>query len=285
MGVRPEQIAAIAFREWMLMQLPAKVAEINLLRAASLKSPLAGPFTIPAGGTLGVSTAFGSDAYTTVTPTSGVRTAAQLATDVNSAVGSAVAGADAQGRFTLTSLLPPTASTPSAAKLRGSVTTDINALLGFNKGGQRAITTALVAPGHDDVIDGLPQLADLVNRGAGTIVIILGDKTFKPVSANVREEFHLVNMDVAVMRIEPQQQIHRNREHIYASVRCVHELLLSNSGRRLGRELAGDVFKVNPGVGKVTAKPMSFGTKDSPNPLFDTAMFNVEVKVFERPTA
>lgn len=283
-GVRPEELAAIAMREWLLLGMPAKVAEVNALRFATLKSPWAGPFTIPVGGTLGICITPNSDTFVAVTLTSGSRTATQLAADINGTSGlSGVASTDTEGRLLLTSLLAPTTSAPSKLALRGGAT-DVNAVLGFTKGGERRLTTALIAPGNNDIIDGWPLLSDLINRGPGTVVVILGDKLSTP-DPNPRKDEHAVSMDVSVMRIEPAQQIHRNREHIYAAVRCVRELMMSNAGMQLGRASVGDIMLARPGKARIVAKPLSFGTKDNPNPLFDAAVFNADIRVFERPAA
>jgi len=282
-SVRPEQIAAIACRDWLLLGMPAKVAEVNATRAAALKSPWAGPFAIAPGATLGINVTQNSDAFVTVALTDGSRTATQLAADINGTTGlSGVASADTEGRLILTSLLAPTTSAASKVALRNAVL-DVNATLGFSKGGERCIVTALVAPSHNDIIDGWPLLSDLINRGPGTVVVILGDKVTKELP-NPRQDQHIVTMDVSVMRIEPHQQIHRNREHIYAAVRCVRELMLSGEGRRFGRGESGDVQMARPSLGRVVAKPLSFGAKDSPSPLFDAAVIQVECRIYERPS-
>lgn len=282
MSIAPEQKAAIYCREWLLLGLPAKVAEVNATRAAALKSPWAGPFTITAGQKLGICITQNSDTFVEVSLTAGSRTATQLAADINGTSGlSGVASADTEGRLLLTSLLAPTTSAPSKLALRGS-TADANAALGFTKGGEKCVTTALVASGHNDIIDGWPLLSDLINRGPGTIVVILGDKLTEELP-NPRHDEHIVTMDVTVMRCEPQAQVHRNREHLYASLRCVRELMLDGAGRTFGQRASNPIVMVRPSRGRVVAKPYSFGTKDNPNPLFDVAVFNTQVRVHERP--
>lgn len=280
MSIRPEQLAAEYCRDWLLLGMPAKVAEVNALRPAQLKSPWAGPFTITAGMKLNISVTQNSTAVVQVSLTAGTRTAAQLAADVNGTSGlSGVGSADLEGRFLLTSPTPPTAAAPSKVELASGTA---NTVLGFTKGGNKRITTALIAPGVDDVIDGWPLVSDLVTRGPGTVVVILGDKVSTE-DPNPRKDEHLVAMDINVMRIEPQMQIHRNREHIYASLRCVRELLLEGAGRTFGARADNPIMLVRPNKGRVVAKPLSLGTKDNPNPLFDAAVFNAEVRVFERP--
>lgn len=280
MSIRPEQLAAEYCREWLLLGMPAKVAEVNALRAAQLKSPWAGPFTITAGMQLRINVTQNSTTFVTASLTSGSRTAAQLAADINGTAGlSGVASADLEGRLLLTSPSPPTASAPSKVELQSGTA---NTVLGFTKGGNKRITTALIAPGVDDVIDGWPLVSDLVTRGPGTVVVILGDKVATELP-NPRSDEHLVAMDINVMRIEPQMQIHRNREHIYASLRCVRELMLEGAGRTFGARADNPIMLVRPNKGRVVAKPLSLGTKDNPNPLFDAAVFNAEVRVFERP--
>lgn len=283
MSVRPEQIAAIACREWLLLGMPAKVAEVNATRFAYLKAPWAGPFAIASGATLGVNVTANSDTFVNVALTSGSRTATEIAADINGTSGlSGVATVDSADRLTLTSPTAPTTSAASKIALRGNAI-DINTTLGFTKGGEKCVTTALVAPGNQDIIDGWPLLSDLVSRGPGTVVVIIGDKLTKEAD-NIHKDQHTVTMDVSVMRIEPASQIHRNREHLYAAVRCVRELMVSTSGRQFGRADVGDIMRVRPSRGaRITAKPLRFGGKDvTPNPYFDGAVFNVEVVVHER---
>lgn len=284
MSVRPEQIAAIACREWLLLGMPAKVAEVNATRAASLKSPWAGPFTIGASATLGINVTASSDTYVNVALTAGSRTTTQVAAEINATSGlSGVASVDSADRLVLTSPSAPTTSAVSKLFLRGSAL-DANTVFGFTRGGERCVTTALVAPGNQDVIDGWPLLSDLCSRGPGTVVVILGDKVTKE-AANIHKDQHTVTMDISVLRIEPQQQVHRTREHIYAAIRCVRELVVTTTGRQFGKATVGDIMRVRLSAGRVVAKPFSFGNKEGPNPLFDAAIFNASIDVYERPAS
>lgn len=282
MSVQAPALAASALRDWLLLKLPAKVAEVNAARAAVLRSPWAGPYTIPeAGSLLSIRRTYDSSAFVPVSLTGGaspIETSA-LVTEINTALGATVAFADTEDRLCFTSLLAPTAAVPSVLELKGAVG---NTIFGFSASGAKAMTTALVAPGYNDVLDGIPQATDFVSKGPGTIVVIIGDRKFNPLENHRRNE-QLVQLDVAVFRAEPQMQVHRNREHIQAAAQCVFEVLLTDEGKQMGRASVGDVVMARQKGGSISGKPFSFGTKNSPGPLFDAAAFSLEVRVFERP--
>lgn len=289
MSAQPAELVAAACREWLLMSLPAKVAEVNLTRAAYLTAPFAGPYAVPAGSTLGIIPTANSSTAIPVTLTTGAptRTAAQLATDINATSGlSGVASADSNGRLKLTSPTPPSGtSVSSKIELRGGVASDINATLGFHKGGEKCVRTPLVTPMHQDVMDGWPLLGVMQSRGKGVVVVVLGDKQTRE-DVNLRKQQNIVTMDVNVLRQESEQQVDRNREHIYAAARCVFELMLSNSGRRFGRVGDDAIQLVHPSNGRFFAKPLHFATPDAATgklvgPFFDGAVFTVQIRVQE----
>lgn len=303
MSVYAEQLAASALRDWLLAQLPAKVTAVNLQRAASLRAPFPGPYTLAAGATLGVAFT-DTDTFTSATLSvgGGSLTAAQVATAINAAAApsSPASTVDLNGlsHLVLTSPTPPVIGTNSYLKVRGGVNgTDANAVFGWDTGGEKTETTALIAPNGKGVVDGLPLVPDFgisAYAGGSPIVIIIGDRNSVPVGPSpTRRDEYLVTLAVDVLRIEPQQQVHRNREHIHAAVRCVRECLLTDMGRRLGAPTTdggtqSPIVYVGERATKVAAMPFRFNApKDQAwvSPLFDGAAMLIEVRVFERPAA
>jgi len=281
LSLRAPGLAAGALRDWLLLKMPAKVATVNATRAAVLRAPWAGPYTVPSGGaTFRIRRTADTSTLVTVTvPDATPITATALAALFNAAVGVTVATVDSAERLVLTSPTAPAADVPSVLVLEEA---SGNTMLGFSRGGARAQVSALIAPGFNDVMDGLPTGFDFVSRGAGTVVVIIGDRRFRPIDSNPRRNEVAVSLDVSVFRVEPISNVHRNREAIQAALACVHELVSTTDGRQLGR--VGEVIHCVANAGAVSGKPFSFGKKDSPGPLFDAAAFVLDVKVFERPS-
>lgn len=278
MGVLVEQIAASAIRTHLLANLPAKVAAVNALRAASLLATVAGPYTIASGGKLYVSLE-GATAVT-VSLTSGSRTAAQIATEVNATVGlSSVAAADALGRLSLTSQTNPTASTSSVGVTSG--TDAANDVFGWDAGGESVARAPLVAPGYRGVADGWPVLNDL----GGGFWVIIGDRESMPAAPGPRVDEYLVGLELAVFCPVTNVQVHRDREALHSCIRCVRELLLTDGGRQAGRASTGDIVLVTEKAARIPGRPWQFKGNDAPNVMFDVAAFNLNVRVFERPAS
>lgn len=286
-AVYPELIATQAIKQWLLLNLKAKVDEVNLQRAAVLTAAYAGPYTIAAGKQLGLNVD-AADGYTTTELTEGSRTAAQLAADINAGLDVAIASADDEGRLVITSPTPPIASSPDApsvVKLRGNFGADCNAVFGWDPGGMDVINTALIAPGVRDISDGMPTLGDLCERGPGTICVVLGDKKTRPVSANSHVEEYFVVFDLTVLRVEPLGNNYRNAEPIYSALRCVREVLLTDDGKQLGRASVGDVQRARElGPTVVKAMQFRFTEGDKSTPLFDGVTTLIETRLHMRPT-
>lgn len=272
MSVRAEAIAAEALREWLLLQLPARVAAANLVRAAVLKAAWAGPYTIADGAQLKIQRVWNSAVSIMVALTAGSRTAAQVASDIN-AVLPGLATVDSAERLVLTSPTAPVAGTPSYLEVKGDVSP-----FGWVTSA-KSVVSALVAPGWNDVCDGLPQALDFASRGPGTVVVFIGDRRSQPLDDNPRRNEHRVSLDVHVLRVEPDQHPHRTREAIQAAVACVREATLTPAGRQLG--VPTTIVHCVPRNAAVAGQP--FKEKNSPV-LFDGAGFTLEVKVFERPS-
>lgn len=285
-----EQIAATALRDWLLLQLPAKVAEVNLFRAAVLLCPWAGPFNVPAGSTLGIGVTAGSDTVISVPLTTGAaRTSAQIAANINAAAGLVgMAAVDSAGRWYVTSPTPPSASTDSKVILRkANGTTDINNVFGFDQGGERDIRSALLAPPRASAFDGWPITPVFAPRSAkgAYIAFVVGDRRPVPASGGPRRDQYTVAIDLSVLRMDVAEQ-HRSREAISSAVRCVREVLLQDAGRMLGRAGAGDVQLVEEVAGGlISSVPLNFNAKKDSNPLYDAALLQLSVKIYQRPSA
>ena len=280
----PEELATTALREWLLLRLPAKVTEVNLLRAAVVRAPWAGPYTIPAGGTLGIGVTI-AETFVSVALTSGSRTAAQLATDINAATGlSGVASADSDGRLVLTSPTPPTTSTASTVRVRGNTAADVNSVLGLDSGGVRRVTQALVAPGSEGIHDGWPVVMQFGAQQAigNVIVALIGDRKTNVSEPGPRGDRAVVTTDLTILLAVGA---HRHPEGIQSAVRCVRELLLSDLGKRLGVAVGPGVQGVLERSGTfVRGKPIAFGTRQSPGPLYDAAVMNLDISLFAVPS-
>lgn len=274
MTVEVEQKAVNALRDWLLLKLAGRVTTVNATRAAVLKAPLVGPYTVPAGARLyHSSTDF--ETHTTVNPpfTSGSRTAAQIATEFNAAV-PGIAAADATGRLVFTAAAAPTEGTDSLVSL-GADATGMMAALGFDAGGESAVRSALVAPGVKGVMDGLPKTAD----GGTGFWVILGDNVSLPVEPPTRRDEYVVGINCSIHAPIPSNSDHRNREHLRAALRCVREVLfLETNGRTLGN--ATGIQLVTERQALIKSRPIEY--KELPNMLFGRAAIELNVRVWEQ---
>lgn len=291
-----EEIACRALHSWLLSMLPSKVTEVNLTRAAVIRAPYAGPYVFAAGATLGLNQTANSDTFTQTSFSTGSQTTAQVVTAINAAMGATVAAAEevyAAGptRLVLTSTAAPLTAAASVLSVRGGVNaTDANTVFGWDPGGEKVTTTALVAPGSRGVCNGAPVVPDFGPSGVdggSPIVIIIGDRASRPIQPAVRRDEYVVSVALDILRVEPQQQVHRDREHIHAAVRCVRELLLTDAGRQLGRAGLGDVMLVTETQAKISGRPFGYTDREGNaiSPLFDGCAMLLEIKVFERPGA
>lgn len=281
MAVKAEQLACSALRSWLLMQLPAKVAAVNALRAPVLTSPYAGPYAVTSGMTLRPSTLGVDGTFTDVALTTGSRTATQVAADITSAsISGLTASADSDGRLLLTGSAP---SSSAQVVALGGESIGANALFGWDAGGEKVVANPVTAPTYKGVADGLPVVPDM---GPG-FWVILGRRSSVPVQPDMRRDEYLVTVDMLVMHRETNVFVHRSREHIHSVVRCVREVLLTDRGRHLGREATGDIVKVSEKSCVVDGVPFSFqgspGGPPPPNGLFDRAFLQLGIRVFERP--
>lgn len=276
-NITVEQLAVTALREWLLLQLPAKVAAVNAQRFAVLKAPIAGPYVIPPNAKLHHSSTRIEGPWTDIALTSGTRSATQVAADVELVV-PGIASADAFGRLALTAAAAPIVGTDSLVAL-GPDTTGANAALGFDAGGERAQTSALVCPGYKGVADGTPMHPDM---GPG-FWLILGDALSVPVRPDVRRDEYTVAISLALSVPVPSGSMHRTREHLRAAMRCVREVLFNDptsQGRTLGGVLG--IQLVTETQALVKSRPVQF--KEMPNAMFSRAQFQLNVRVYETQT-
>lgn len=291
MSVRAEALAVESLIAWLRMKLPAKVAEVNLTRAAVLKAAKAGPYNISAGYALTLST-IGPDSSGTLCPlTAGAaRTATQVAADINAAATppetEVTASEDSDGRLVVAATTAPSSTTSLVALLGESgAAIGTAAVFGWDGGGERVVNAALTAPGHRNVMDGWPHQLD----STGGFLVVVGRRKSRPV-ANIRFDESIVTLELAIFRVAAQQENHRSREHISACLQCVREVLLTDTGRQLGNPPSGSnaqgIMLVELGDAVVEAmrfQPMKEGKPFGP--AFDSAALTLFVKVYERPAA
>ena len=276
-GVAPDALVVQALREYLLRYLPAKVAQINALRPAVLKSALAEPYTVPSGAVLQLSAAGHEAAPTAVPLTAGVRTSAQLVADVAAvAPPGLVASTDEAGRFVLTATAAPTSSSPSLIRAAAD-TTGANLALGWADGGEHVEMASLQAPSWRGIVDGRPLAVPDMGQG---FWVLLGNRTVRPTHPGIRRDTWLVTFAVEVWR-PFSSDVHRSREAISSCVRAVRELLEAGDGRYLGRQGAGDVQLVTVGDVTINGDPLAF--QEVPGVLFDLARLTLNVRVFQRP--
>ena len=276
----PDDIAVQSLREYLLRYLPAKVAQLNALRAATLRSALAEPFTVPSGAVLRLSSTSQEQAPTDVPLTSGTRTAAQVATDIGALVPGLTASADEAGRLLLTSSSTPAPGAPSVVVVaRDNGNTGSNAAFGWSDGGEHYETAALTAPSWRGVVDGRPLTVPDMGQG---FWLMLGNRTVRPTHPGIRRDLHNVAFACEVWRpFSANAPPHRSREAISSCVRAVKELLEGGDGRYLGRQGAGDVQLVTVTDTVINGEPLTL--TDSPGILFDIARLTINVRVFQRP--
>lgn len=275
-----EAIATRSLRDYLLLKLPARCTAVNAARAAVLRAPLAGPYTISANKTLGLLVA--DTTFREVTLTAGTRTATQVAADINATAGlTGYAAVDSLQRWYVTSPTAPSASADSRVWLRGGTATDANTTFGFDAGGYKVGASALLPPYASNVFDGWPVTPVFTTSAAigARIAIVIGERKGVPL-APIRRDEHTVTTDLTILRMDNTGDAARTREAIGAALQCVREVLLNLAD---GRTLGGSVQCVEEVDSFVSARPFSF-TKDF-HPLYDAAILRLRVRVFQRPEA
>lgn len=292
LGPAPEDVAATALRNWLLWKLPAACVLVNAARAASLRAPQPGPYTISANAVLNLSITDKAGTTFAVTLTSGSRTAAQLVSEINTAVGSTVASADADDHLLLTGTAPSFSASGGDLTLTDSLvaigpdTTGANAALGFETSGQHSLRTAVTPPGPDGVLDGYP-VGDIFMpsaSGKGRVLVTIGLRRSQPKDRNPRTGEWNAELTVEIFRCEPKQAVHQTRDGIQAAVHAVRTCLNTDAGKQLGRARNGDIVLALEQ--SVDIAPFSFQRKDTSGqkvgPLFDAATMKLGLRVFQQ---
>lgn len=282
-GINPTGAVASALCEWLRAQLGTRVDALNLTRAAVLKSQ-PGPFVIDAGFKLLLATGR-EDATTEVTLTTGAAvTAATLATDINTAAPSGLtASADTEGRLVLTATATPTTALPSVVTLLADTgaTPGANAALGWDAGGEYVLASPLRAPTFRGVCDGWPSTAPDMSQGFWCII---DDREAVPfMNSSLRRDEWDVRVTLHVTKPELGMATHRTREGITSAIQAVTDVLLTTRGRYLGREVAGDITRVEVLQQTVGGRGVVFS--DMPNVLHDVGTLVVGVRCFQRPVS
>lgn len=277
--IRASALAAQALREYLLAQLPAQVATLNATRAATLTTAQSGPWTIPSGASIGISLT-GSTGFTTVNLTSGSRTAAQLVTEINAAMGATVASALSDSRLRLTSTTAPSGADTASVVALDADTTDTLLALGFDPAGEMCVRAPLVAPTSKGICDGEP-VGVIEPFAQGRMIVVIRDRSDVAITNELRREERLATLEVIVYVPMARQDFNRSREEIQAACECILDVISTTSGRYLGRSADGDVGFVQCKALKVSGSSFKL---PSQNFLLDLANLTITARVFQRPT-
>lgn len=279
-GATPETIVIDATLAYLRRYLPAKVLQLNALRAAVLKSALVGPFTLPVGAVLNLSSVGTEATPVSVALPSGVVTTAAIVALINAApVPGLTASADSDGRLVLTAAAPASGAPSIAIVAADTGPTGSNIALGWGEGGEHFETQAMTAPSWRGVVDGRAMTAPDMGQG---FWVMLGNRTTRPTFPGIRRDLHSVSVDVELWRpFSASAPPHRTREAISSCVRAVRELILTEDGRYLGRQGFGDVQLADVTQAVISADPLHLN--EVPGVLFDTARLTLNVRVFQRP--
>lgn len=286
--VEPEALACRALRDWLLWKLPASCLTINNARAAFLRAPGPGPYTIPASAVLRIS--LDGTNYTDVSLTAGSRTTAQLVTEINTAMGATIASADSDDKLLLTSTTTPSYVASTLEVTESSIfvegdSTGANLAIGFEVGGEKCIRAPVLPPGPDGVCDGFP-VGGWFNPSAlgfNRVLVTLGQRSSQPTQDNPRRFEWDVLVDCAIFR-GTDVQPHQSRDGIQAALAGVRNVFLTDDGMRLGRAREGDVMYAR--VGDILVSPVPFPQTDTSGqriggPFFDSASFKFRCRVFQ----
>jgi hypothetical protein len=271
-----------AMREFLLAKLPAQVVTRNAARAALLITPAAGPFVVPASASLSIS--LDGSAFTAAPLTSGSRTAAQVAADIEAVV-PGIASALTDGRLKLLATAAPSSPVTVSALHLAADATGANEALGFDPGGESCVRAPLVTPTSKGVCDGLPLLME--PYATGRMVVVLGDRGDVEVEAGTRrnERFATLAMRVYVPML--MQGYHQSREEIQSACECINDALGTTEGQYLGHSVDGttvtSVLKVRCKSIKVSGSP--WVDKQQANFLCDVADLVFTSLVHQRPSA
>ncbi len=281
----PLMIATQALREWLIMQLPAKVAAINSDRAPKLIAASAGPYEIPVSGITGAPISLSSSRggpWETPPLTSGVRTATQVATELNLVLSDLVASVDADDRLVITGEAPDADDgIITAVALKADAVA--NAPFGWPVSGEHVTAAPIRWPTYNGVCDGNP-LYPFDNSQGFWVVIDDRECTLYPdVETGRRRNEFLCTFQVNIYRPDVNAQPYRSREAIASCARAVREVLQTSEGVQLGRGSNGDIIVTDVVSEKISGTPFTFSNSKTPNLAFDVASLIIRIKVFKLP--
>lgn len=267
MSVKAELLAVEALRAHLLLKLPAKVTSINAERAAVLKAPRAGPYTVV--DDIAIGTTAGSE--TTVSLTTGSRTATQVAADITTAaVAGITASVDSLDRLTLTATAAPAEGAPSVISLGAAADAGANRAFGWDDGGEKVLRSALVAPMNRGVCDGEPE--GVINLGDG-FWVLLGKRRVIP-DANVHKDLHTVVISGKLWCAEPSGSPAAAKELIGQALRAVREVVYED--RTLGN------LVVMARMPDTSTEALTFRFAGGSSPLMSEQLISFSILLHER---
>jgi len=281
MSPSPIQIAANELRSWLLLKLPAKVAEINEERPAKLVAAKAGPYTIASGAAISLGTGR-SGPWESPALTAGSRTATQVASDLNAGLTELVASVDSLDRLVITAE-PPDAESTTISCVALQADTTANAPFGWAAGGEHVTSAPLRAPTYSGVCDGNPLYPFDNSQGFWVVLDDRECSLWPDVETGRRRNEFLCTFQVFIYRPDINAQPYRSREAISSCARAVREVLQTSEGVQLGRGANGDIVVTDVVSEKISGTPFSFSNSKTPNLAFDVASLVIRIKVYKLP--
>jgi hypothetical protein len=154
-------------------------------------------------------------------------------------------------------------------------------ILGVGAYGFASEQPIITAPSYEGVCDGWPLLVPDMGQD---FWVIIGDREATPDdTSSLRRDSWLVRTSLHVMRPSYGNERHRTREPIAACLDAVRRCLLTDEGRQLGKAATGEVQMVEILAERIGGKALEF--EEQQNVLFDAASLDIEVRVFQRPSA
>lgn len=282
MSVRVEATVVEQLLTLLRTYLPAETTAVNATRKAKLVSTARTSITLADPGRFvwSTTTKGASDYSTLLAP--GVWAVADLVALINAE--QSIAAEDERGRLVLTSPTAPAVGVESVVSFLGgtSLTEGPLTALGWDSSGQTDVRSALAGPGWAGVMDGYPQVLDPLAMQPGAFIVVVGDRTAKPVSPDIRVDQYEVTVDLTIWRAEAASLLHRNREPIHAALQAVRQVLFTDVGRYVDGQAVG-ILRVRETRSRVEATPLR--SKDAPNRLLDLATMQLVVTIHERPSS
>lgn len=289
------QLAVYALKTYLEGTVSAAVTTYNNARRPELLSK-PGPFVIPSSGdyTLGTTlfdpAEIGDWAYDSIEVgwifwpaiAAGSYTADQLvaAQAVNPILDYPILDATTDGRLRLRlytgALAPLRLVNRGPSDFTNPVV--VNSIFGWDPGGEIVVSPELVAPTARSICDGFPAVVPDMHAG---MWLIIGDRQASPAGdSSLRRDVWEVRLPLHVMLPVRADAHHRSREAISGAVGMLEGLLLSTSGRYLGRQGSGDVIGVEVLSERIDAQPIAL--EELPHAYFDVATIDLLIRIHQR---